>query len=59
MGLSFYLGGTQRFNVFGTFEFFVVLIVWIYYSALVALWGAELTRLMILGAEDRREAAGA
>jgi membrane protein len=58
MGLSYYLGSTQRFNVFGTFQFFVVLIVWIYYSALVALWGAELTRLMILGAEYRREAEG-
>lgn len=59
MGLSYYLGSTQRFNVFGTFEFFVVLIVWIYYSALVALWGAELTRLMILAAEERREASPA
>ncbi len=55
-GLSYYLGSTQRFSVFGTFEFFVILIVWIYYSALVALWGAELTRLMILRAEaDRGE----
>jgi membrane protein len=58
MGLSYYLGSTQRFNVFGTFQFFVVLIVWIYYSALVALWGAELTRLMILAAEERRESDG-
>jgi membrane protein len=56
MGLSFYLGSTERFNVFGTFQFFVVLIVWIYYSALVALWGAELTRLLVLAAEERREA---
>ncbi len=56
MGLSYYLGSTQRFNVFGTFQFFVVLIVWIYYSSLVALWGAELTRLLILSAETRREA---
>jgi len=54
-GLAYYLGNTQRFNVFGTFQFFVVLIVWIYYSALVALWGAELTRLLILAAETRRE----
>lgn len=53
--LSLYLGSTQRFNVFGTFQFFVILIVWIYYSALVALWGAELTRLLILQAEARRE----
>ena len=59
MALSYYLGSTQRFNVFGTFQFFVVLIVWIYYSALVALWGAELTRLMILAAENRREVEGA
>jgi len=56
MGLALYLGSTERFNVFGTFQFFVVLIVWIYYSALVALWGAELTRLLILAAETRREA---
>ena len=53
--LSLYLRSTERFNVFGTFQFFVVLIVWIYYSALVALWGAELTRLLILEAEERRE----
>jgi membrane protein len=59
MGLSYYLGSTERFNVFGTFQFFVVLIVWIYYSALVALWGAELTRLLILAAEERREASSA
>jgi membrane protein len=52
--LSAYLGQTSRFNVFGTYQFFVVLIVWIYYSALVALWGAELTRLLILAAEERR-----
>jgi membrane protein len=56
MVLSYYLGNTQRFNVFGTFQFFVVLIVWIYYSALVALWGAELTRLMVLAAEEHRVA---
>jgi membrane protein len=55
IGLSVYLSTTQRFNVFGTFQFFVVLIVWIYYSALVALWGAELTRLLVLAAEERRE----
>ena len=57
IGLSYYLSTTERFNVFGTFQFFVVLIVWIYYSALVALWGAELTRLLILAAEERREPA--
>ncbi len=44
--------------MFGTFQFFVVLIVWIYYSALVALWGAELTRLLVLAAEERRERGG-
>ena len=53
-GLSIYLGTTQRFNVFGTFQFFVVLIVWIYYTALVVLWGAEFTRLTVLAAEKRR-----
>lgn len=53
-GLSLYLGSTERFNMFGTFEFFVVLIVWIYYSALVTLWGAELTRLLVLRAEIAR-----
>ena len=56
MALSVYLSSTDRFNVFGTFQFFVVLIVWIYYAAIVALWGAELTRLLILRAEERRAA---
>jgi membrane protein len=55
VALSAYLGTTQRFNVFGTLQVFVGLIVWIYYSALVALWGAELTRLLVLRAETRRE----
>ena len=59
IGLSYYLSTTGRFNVFGTFQFFVVLIVWIYYSALVALWGAELTRLLILAAEERGRAGSA
>jgi membrane protein len=57
--LSAYLGQTQRFSVFGAFQFFVVLIVWIYYSALVVLWGAELTRLLILRAEQLRSTAAA
>jgi len=57
MALSYYLSATERFSVFGAFQFFVVLIVWIYYEALVALWGAELTRLLILGAETRRRHA--
>ena len=52
--LGYYLSTTQQFSIFGTFEFFVALIVWIFYSALVALWGAELTRLLVLRAEARR-----
>ncbi|NTU72062.1 MAG: YihY/virulence factor BrkB family protein [Coriobacteriia bacterium] len=52
--LSYYLSATKQFSVFGTFQFFVVLIVWIYYSALVTLWGAELTRLLVLRAEAAR-----
>jgi membrane protein len=55
--LSTYLNTTERFSVFGTFQFFVVLIVWIYYSSLVALWGAELTRLLVLRFEAGREEA--
>lgn len=55
VGLSVYLSSTERFNFFGTMQFFVVLIVWIYYSALVVLWGAEFARLVILAAEERRE----
>jgi len=57
--LSYYLGATARFNVFGAYQFFVVLVVFIYYSALVALWGAELTRLLVLRAEDARAGQGA
>ena len=55
--LAVYLGATQRFNVFGALQVFVGLIVWIYYSALVVLWGAELSRLLVLRAEARRERA--
>ena len=52
--LSYYLSATARFNVFGAYQFFVVLVMFIYYSALVALWGAELTRLLVLRAEEAR-----
>jgi membrane protein len=52
--LSIYLGATQRFNIFGAYQFFVVLVVFIYYSALVALWGAELTRILVLRAVAAR-----
>jgi membrane protein len=52
--LSIYLGSTQRFVVFGASQFFVVLTVWIYYSALVVFGGVELTRMMVLDAETRR-----
>ncbi|MDR3685971.1 MAG: YihY/virulence factor BrkB family protein [Coriobacteriia bacterium] len=52
--LSIYLGSTQRFVVFGASQFFVGLTVWIYYSAIVVLWGVEFTRMMVLDAESRR-----
>lgn len=53
--LSIFLGTKQSFTVFGAFQFFVVLIVWIYYSSLVVLWGAELTKLLVEAAESRRQ----
>jgi membrane protein len=52
--LLLYLGTTKRFLIFGTSQFFVALTVWIYYSAIVVLWGVELTRLLVLDAEERR-----
>jgi len=52
--LSLYLGTTQRFVVFGASQFFVGLTVWLYYSAMVVLWGVELSRLTVLDAEARR-----
>jgi membrane protein len=52
--LQVYLATTQRFVMFGASQFFVGLTVWIYYSAIVVLWGVELTRLMVLDAETRR-----
>lgn len=52
--LSVYLSTTQRFVVFGAAQFFVALTVWIYYAAIVALWGVELSRVMVLAAEGRR-----
>lgn len=57
--LSLFLGSGERFSVFGAFEFFVVLIVWIYYESLVVLWGAELTKLLVILAETRRADAPA
>jgi membrane protein len=56
--LALYLTTTQRFAVFGSAQFFVGLTVWLYYSALVALGGVELSRVMVLDAEARREDAG-
>jgi membrane protein len=45
IGVSFYLGRSAIDSAFGAAGAFVILLVWLYYSAQIFLYGAELTRV--------------
>ena len=42
--LAVYLGNVGLTDTYGTASSFVVVLIWVYYSALVLFWGAEFTR---------------
>jgi membrane protein len=51
-GLTFYLNHTHLGNAYGSASSLVVLILWIYYSALVLYFGAEFTKVHALRTSD-------
>lgn len=54
-GLSLYLASTTRFDVLGVFGVFIAFMVWVYYTALIVLYGAELTHEVALMKAARRD----
>lgn len=48
LGVSFYLAKASPGSAFGAAGSLVVMMIWIYYSALIILFGAELTRTLAL-----------
>lgn len=54
-GLSLYLSSTTRFDVLGVFGVFIAFMVWVYYTALIVLYGAELTHEVALMKAGRRD----
>lgn len=52
--LSVYLGSTSRFDALGVFGVFVAFLVWIYYTALIVLYGTELTHEIVIRRETAR-----
>jgi len=55
--LGAYLGSTSRFDALGTFGIFVAFLVWIYYTALIVLYGTELTHQIVIRRETARSRA--
>lgn len=45
-GIGLYLGNSAVGSAYGAAGSLIVLLVWVYYSSLVVLFGAELTRLV-------------
>jgi membrane protein len=52
--LTDWLSRTTRFEIYGAYGAFIGTLVWVYYSALIALVGAELTHQWVVLAEARR-----
>lgn len=55
-GIGFYLGTSEVGSAYGAAGSLIVILVWIYYSALILFFGAELTQAW---ATDRKQAGGA
>jgi len=49
-GMGLYLGSTALASVYGAAASFVVFLMWVYYSSLVFLYGAEITRALAVPA---------
>jgi membrane protein len=59
IGLTYYLTTTSRVALAGVMGSILALLLWVYYSAMIALYGAQLTRELVLRSEARRAAADA
>lgn len=57
--LSVYLDSASRFTSLGSFGGFLALLVWAYYTAVIVLWGAELTHQLALRSAMKRPEAPA
>jgi len=52
VGLGVYLANSSRVALYGALGGLVALLLWAYYSSMIALYGAELTRALVLGTEE-------
>jgi membrane protein len=53
--LGFYLGKTSPGSAYGAAGSLVVLVIWVYYSAQIFYFGAELTHALALSREEREQ----
>jgi len=51
VGLSFYLANSSRVELYGSLGSLIVVMRWAYYSSMIALYGAELTKAIVLWRE--------
>jgi len=51
--LAWYLGDAARLSVYGVFGSLIVLLLWVYYSAQILLFGAEVTKIYGLLSTDK------
>jgi len=56
IGLTYYLGHTSRVDLYGNLSALIVVMLWAYYSSMIALYGAELTKAIVLRRERARTA---
>jgi membrane protein len=54
LGLGVYLSSTSRVTMAGSFGGLIGVLLWVYYSSMIALYGAEFTRVVVLRKESRR-----
>jgi len=57
VGLGVFLANSSRVALYGALGGLVAILLWAYYSSLIALYGAELTRVLVLGTEEADSAA--
>jgi len=51
LGLTYYLGRSSRVDLYGSAAGFIAVMLWAYYSAMIALYGAEITKAIVLRKE--------
>jgi membrane protein len=58
LGLSVYLSSTSRVTMAGSLGGLIGVLLWVYYTSMIALYGAEFTRVVVQRREARRAARG-